>query len=235
MTDPTAPDHFLSVYQDRAALYEELVVLEDAPGHLLPALRALHPAPRPRIVEFGAGTGRLTRLLAPLAREIRAFDGAPAMVREGRTALAPWPHVTLEVADNARLPVPDAWADLAVEGWSFGHAVGWFPDTWRTVVRTYLDEMDRVLAPGGTAVLLETLGTGSPEPLAPNPGLAELYAFLEGEGYAPSWIRTDYRFPTLARARELTAFFFRHDFAFEARDGAFVLPECTGLWSRRRP
>jgi SAM-dependent methyltransferase len=231
--DPEVPDPFQRVYAEHAALYDELVRREDAPGNLLPALEALHPLAASRVVEFGAGTGRLTRLLAPRVGQLRAFDGAPAMLEVARAALAPWPTVSLELADNARLPVATGWADLAIEGWSFGHAVGWFPDRWRQVVTGYLAEMERVLRPGGCAILLETLGTGSEIPRPPNGGLGQLYELFEARGFRRAWLRTDYRFASEAEARRLTGFFFNREFRFLPGPGGVALPECTGLWSRR--
>src|SRR5690606_23118026 len=115
------------------------------------------------VVEFGAGTGRLTRLLAPHVASIAAHDASAHMLGVAERHLradgvANW---TLEVADNKRLPVADGSADVAIAGWSFGHAVGWFPDSWREEIGAAVDEMCRVLRAGGVAVILETMTTGS--------------------------------------------------------------------------
>jgi ubiquinone/menaquinone biosynthesis C-methylase UbiE len=141
---------------------------------------------------------------------------------------------TLQVAENHKLPEPDHSADLAIEGWSFGHATGWNPDGWRDEIGQALAEMRRILNPGGTAIILETLGTGSESPHPPSPALADFYQWLEhSQGFSHEWIRTDYQFESVAEADELTRFFFGDELADRiVRDKLVILPECTGVWYR---
>ena len=159
---------FKTIYASQAEAYQRMIDFEDYQGHLLPALAAIRPLDGLDVVEFGAGTGRLTVLLAPLVGTLRAFDASAHMLAlaEERLGAIDAPHVQLAVADNARLPVPDDCADLALEGWSFGHLTGWYPDTWRQEAARALAELERVLRPGGTALLIETLGTGTEMPAA---------------------------------------------------------------------
>ena len=49
-----------------------------------------------RIAEFGCGTGRVTALLAPYARQLVAIDSAPAMLDSFR---ANFPHAETRCAD----------------------------------------------------------------------------------------------------------------------------------------
>lgn len=231
--------NYREVYASQAVAYEALVSREDHQGNLRPLLESLGQPAGKGIVEFGAGTGRVTRLVAPSAAWVRAYDAYPAMVEEGRTrvAAAGLNHVTFAVADNKRLPEPDAVADLAVAGWTFGHCCAWFPDTWREEIGAAVREMLRVTRAGGTAIILETLGTGRREPLPPTPALAEYYRLLEDTfGFVRTWIRTDYRFESSAVADQLTTAFFGKTYALEPADGtAVTLPECTGVWHRRVP
>ncbi len=227
---------FRAIYAHHADRYDRLVAREDIHNNILAALEAIRPLAGLDVVEFGAGTGRLTRLLAPRVRSILAFDAAPAMLDVARerleeTTLTNW---RVGVGENTALPVPADCADLAIEGWSFGHAVGWYPMTWRDEVGRALAEMRRVLRPRGTAVLLETLGTGHEAPQPPHDGLAQLYRWLEDEqGFTATWIRTDYQFASLAEAEELTRFFFGDALADRIQqEGLTLLPECTGVWYR---
>jgi ubiquinone/menaquinone biosynthesis C-methylase UbiE len=176
----------------------------------------------------------VTRLLAPLVRSIRAFDGSPHMLEKAKarlteTGLTNW---QTEVADHSQLPAADGSADLAVEGWSFGHYAAWNPDTWREKLAAALSEMRRVLRPGGTAILIETLGTGYEKPHIVFDGLGALLAVLAWEyGCQSTWIRTDYDFESLDEAEQLCRFFFGDALADRVRrEGLVRLPECTGLW-----
>jgi ubiquinone/menaquinone biosynthesis C-methylase UbiE len=227
-------DHFQTIYATQADLYERLISREDAHGNLFAALIDIRSPDGLTIVEMGAGTGRLTRILGVMARRIFAFDAAPAMLDEAArtlelTGLTNW---RLGVADNRAVPVPDACADIAIEGWSFGHNVGWHPQTWHAEVETMLAEMQRVLKPGGTMILLETLGTGNRQPQPPNAGLAELYQWWEQvHGLQHRWVRTDYQFESVAEAERLTRFFFGDALAERVvAEQLTILPECTGIW-----
>ena len=227
---------FEEIYAQHADAYDALIEREDYQGHLLPALAAITPLDGARVVEFGAGSGRLTRLLAPLVQRIRAFDASAHMlsVAEAHLTAMGVSNWELGVADNKRLSVEDDEADIAIAGWSFGHAVGWFPDSWRDEIGAAVDEMARVLRPGGTAIILETMTTGSETPAPPTEGLATYYHWLETErGFSSTSIRTDYQFESLDEADRLTRFFFGDDLADRVRRANWViLPENTGIWWR---
>jgi ubiquinone/menaquinone biosynthesis C-methylase UbiE len=227
-------DHFQNIYAHHADHYEALVVREDYQGNILRALREIHPLEGQSVVEFGAGTGRLTLLLAPLVRSIHAYDGSAHMLEVAtdklkQTGLLNW---RTDVADNTRLPETDSSADMVIEGWSFAHAVGWYPDSWREEIGKALSEMRRIVRPGGTMILMETMGTGSETPKAPTDGLAECYRWLETQrGFQHRSIRTDYRFESLAEAESLSRFFFGDEMAEAVlRNNWVILPECTGIW-----
>jgi ubiquinone/menaquinone biosynthesis C-methylase UbiE len=225
------------IYARHAAEYDALVSAEDCDGHLLPALEALAPVAGARVLEVGAGTGRITRLLVGRGARVVGVDRAPAMLEVARRRLeamnAPsaW---ELHCADAAELPVPDAWADVAVAGWVFGHFRLWMPADWRAAIGRALGEMRRALKPGGALIVIETLGTGREDPAPPSPELAEYFAWLEAEhGLRRAAIRTDYLFPDVATAAATTGFFFGEAFGERVRRERWKrIPECTGLWSK---
>ncbi|MBZ0277083.1 MAG: class I SAM-dependent methyltransferase [Anaerolineae bacterium] len=227
-------DHFQNIYAHHAGGYEALIAREDYKGNILAALQDIRPLAGLEVVEFGAGTGRLTRLLAPLVKRIRAFDASAHMLAEAemqmqKTGLTNW---TLAVGENYTLPVEAGSADIAIQGWSFGHCCGWYPDSWKDEIGKAIAEMKRVTHPGGTLIMLETQGTGRETPAPPNDSLAAYYAWVEKElGFSSAWIRTDYRFESLAEAERLTRFFFGDELADEVvRREWVILPECTGIW-----
>ncbi|MBI5671398.1 MAG: class I SAM-dependent methyltransferase [Chloroflexi bacterium] len=227
-------DHFQNIYANHADQYEALVAREDYQGNILAALQTIRSLAGLDVVEFGAGTGRLTCLLAPLVKSIRAYDASAHMLEVATARLQSLNQSNLQttVADNKHLPAESSSADLAIEGWSFGHCVGWYPDTWREEVSAALAEMRRVLRPGGMMVLLETMGTGRETPQPPNEGLAALYGWLENEhGFSFTTIRTDYRFESLNEAERLSRFFFGDELAeMVVQNNWVILPECTGVW-----
>lgn len=230
-------DHFKRIYRHQAEQYDRLVAREDQRGNLFQALNEITPLHGLDVIEFGAGTGRLTRLLAVLVNRIFSFDIEPAMLKQADAAMSTsgMTNWHLALGDNAQMPIASACADLVIEGWSFAHVIGWYPKDWLARTDAMLAEMTRILKPGGTAVLIETLGTGRRRPLAPTPQLAQLYHHWESAcGFNSRWIRTDYQFATPEEAKELTRFFFGAALTAEhlAR-GSVILPECTGIWWKR--
>jgi len=220
------------VYARHAGQYDRLVGREDYEGHLLPALQAIRLLDGLEVVELGAGTGRLTYLLAPFVRSIWGLDASRHMLAQAAAKSAELcaRNVHLAVADHRALAVATASADLAIAGWSLCYLVVDRPFGWRAQLRRGLSEMQRALRPGGTIVLLETLGTGNEAPRRVGL-LADYYDFLEQEGYHGSWIRTDYCFESLAEAEALVRFFFGDDLAAQVVErGSVIVPECTGLW-----
>jgi ubiquinone/menaquinone biosynthesis C-methylase UbiE len=190
------------------------------------------------VLEVGVGTGRITRLLLPKVARLVGVDRAPAMLEVARRHLeqmaapAAW---ELHCADARELPVPSAFADLAIAGWVFGHLRYWLPEDWKANIAKALAEMRRALKPSGTMVIVETLGTGREDPLPPSPELAEYFAWLEAEqGMQRSTLRTDYLFPDVATAAKITGFFFGEAFGERVKRERWTrIPECTGLWSKR--
>jgi ubiquinone/menaquinone biosynthesis C-methylase UbiE len=239
---------FKKIYATQAAKYEKMVAREDYEGNLLPALGEIRPFTNQTIIELGAGTGRLTRLLAPHVCRITAMDISPHMLGVAREQLdlagfskseateehKPARSVELAAADNRHLPIADQTADVAIVGWSLGHFVGWYTADWQDQIGQALAEMARALRPDGTIIILETLGTGRETPQPPHEGLAAYYNWLENEhSFSHTWIRTDYRFASVDEADALTRFFFGEELADHVRrDNLTILPECTGIWWR---
>jgi ubiquinone/menaquinone biosynthesis C-methylase UbiE len=228
---------YRTIYTSQAEKYERMISREDHQGNIKPALARIRPLDGLEVIELGAGTGRITRLLAPEVSRITALDGSTHMLSVAQreltnSGLGNW---RLAAADNRFLPVKSNAADLAIAGWSLGHSVGWYPTSWRQEIGRVLVEMKRALRPGGAIILLETLGTNQATPRPPTAGLAAFFTWLEREqGFRKTWIRTDYRFASVQEADELTRFFFGDEMAdaILAR-GSVIVPECTGIWWRR--
>ena len=76
-------DFFKTIYRHQAEQFDRLVDREDMHGNLFAALNDIRPLHGLKVVEFGAGTGRLTRLLSVLVDKVYAFDIETPMIRRG--------------------------------------------------------------------------------------------------------------------------------------------------------
>jgi len=226
-------DHFRRIYTSRAADYQAMIAAEDADGNLLKVIEALTPLAGRRVLDLGTGTGRLPQLLAGRVQSWIGVDLHRAMLLENQRLKTG--NGRLVQADMRALPFPNACADLVTAGWAIGHLRGWYAEDWQTQIGRVLREMQRVVAPGGLLLILETLTTGALVPAPPTPGLAEYYAWLEDTwGFSRQTIRTDYQFASVAEAVARTEFFFGAELAERIKvNGWARLPEWTGVWRKR--
>jgi SAM-dependent methyltransferase len=97
---------------------------------------ALELAPGPRVLDLGAGTGKLTATLVALGAEVIAVEPDPAMLTELRRAL---PAVRALPGSAEAIPLPDASVDAVLAG----NALHWFD------MAVAGPEIARVVAPGG--------------------------------------------------------------------------------------
>lgn len=227
---------YREIYDHHADRYDALVAREDHQRNLPRLLAEIVAGNALDIVETGAGTGRLSRILAPKARNLRAFDASSAMIAVARQQLSDLPQVECAVATHDALPVAETSADLAAEGWAFGHAVGWNPSAWRDEIRRWVIELERIVRPGGHLVLVETMGTGVESPFAGGHSLEAFHSFVvDMLGFSHRSVRTDYAFDSVAEAAEAIGFFFGDPMAAEVRRrGWQIVPECTGVYWRTR-
>jgi ubiquinone/menaquinone biosynthesis C-methylase UbiE len=109
---------------------------------LLPLLEADHD-----VLDVGGGDGRISRHVAPRVRGVVISDVSPTMIKEARENLAQFENVTTHRARGYTLaPLEDGSFDLAF-------AQGVLPWLDVNVGLALLDEMHRVVRPGGTVVV----------------------------------------------------------------------------------
>lgn len=223
------------IYKTEGDKYESLIAREDYQGNILKALTEITDLENRLVLDLGAGTGRLTCLLAPIVKHIHAFDISEEMLRVCReklskTNLSNW---KIDVADHRQLPIDDNCANLVVSGWSVSYLAVWNKQTWRAELEKWLTEMKRVLAPNSTIVLFESLGTGNESPIRLE-HLKDFYIWLDEVGFQNKIIRTDYKFSSIQEAEELSRFFFGDELGDKVVKNKWViLPECTGMWWKK--
>jgi len=111
---------------------------EHRPDYAPAAVRwALEHAPGPRVLDLGAGTGKLTGTLVALGAAVIAVEPDPAMLAELRRGL---PAVRALPGSAEAIPLPDSSVDAVLAG----NAMHWFD------LDVAGPEMARVLSPGGT-------------------------------------------------------------------------------------
>jgi ubiquinone/menaquinone biosynthesis C-methylase UbiE len=228
-------DQQRKIYQSEGDRYEALVSREDYQGNIPSAIDEIIRVDSLDVFDLGAGTGRLTLLLAPRAKSIRAFDASAEMLRVCRerliaSGLSNW---QVDVADHRQLPVEDHSVDLVVSGWSVSYLAVWNRENGGTELDQWLTEMKRVLRKDGMIILFESLGTGNESPIRLE-HVESTYQWLDANGFQSKWIRTDYQFESVEEATDLAGFFFGAEMADRIREnGLVILPECTGVWWRK--
>lgn len=110
---------------------------EHRPDYAQAAVRwALELAPGSRVLDLGAGTGKLTATLFTLGADVVAVEPDPAMLAELRREL---PGTRALRGSAEAIPLPDASVDAVLSG----NAMQWFD------MDVAGPEIARVLAPGG--------------------------------------------------------------------------------------
>jgi SAM-dependent methyltransferase len=103
------------------------------------------------VLDLGAGTGKLTRVLVPVFDRVIAVEPSEAM---RRVLVALCPQAEARAGNGHEIPVPDASVDAVFAAEAFH----WFDDD------RALTEMARVLRVGGALVLMWNLPAGPWEP-----------------------------------------------------------------------
>lgn len=225
------------IYNNDAERYQALVGREDYQHHLLPAILAIDPLESKDVIELGAGTGRVSCLIAPLVRTLTAADISLHMLAYGQQRLSATgsSNWRLSLESHWALPFTNQSADILIAGWSFCYAALDAGEAWRDELEKAFSEVRRVLRPEGKLILIESLGTGFETPHPPEV-LVQYLDYLDSHEFKSSWIRTDYCFADDEEARALTTFFYGEDPLprWETPQGVIV-PECTGLWWKKKP
>ena len=106
-----------------------------------------------RGLDVGCGTGKFTRSLAALFREVSGIDvKAKSIATAKEDAAAAGVAIDFRVASGGKIPYPDAWFDTVV----FSNSLHHMPDPGEA-----LREAVRVLQPDGILYVMEPVPAGS--------------------------------------------------------------------------
>lgn len=133
-----------------AQAVEALYLTPDVVAQRARVIDLLAPAAGERILDVGLGPGLLAQDLARLAGpagQVAGLDSAPAMVAMSAARLGDLSQAEVVEGDAQNLPFPDGRFDAAVSVQVYEYV----PDMPRA-----LDELHRVLRPGGRVLILDT-------------------------------------------------------------------------------
>ena len=223
---------FSVLYENHPDLYDQLVGYEDYAGNLERMLTSLLQE-KSILLDCGAGTGRMTRILKGLTLQPFVYDLSFPMLRQLRSVCQG--EISILQASHLQLPFRENQFDGILAGWTLCHLVDLDPTGWKDKIDQVISRLLKLLRNKGTIIIVETLGTGHSEPNPPDHLLAYQEHLESFWGLHRHCLRTDYMFPDLKIATELTEFFFGESMIEFLQPGPYIsLAECTGLWSLTR-
>ena len=171
-------------FRAKGADWDEMRALELPAAAVEATLLSILPLDIGKLLDIGTGTGRLLEVLAPRLRQGLGIDASKQMLALARARLSrpDLAHCAVRLADMYRLPLTDATFDVALL-----HMVLHYAETPETV----LAEAARILAPGGTLLVIDLAAhtrTDLSQPLAHRwPGFSDdtLHRLMVGAGLNP--------------------------------------------------
>jgi ubiquinone/menaquinone biosynthesis C-methylase UbiE len=218
------------IYNNQNNLYDELVSHEDHQQNLTHFLRTEIPWESRAVIEFGVGTGRVTRMYIDLAKSALLYDNSSHMLEGARENLKPWKEKTsFQLLDNRGLNQVLESAHVVIQGWSFGHLIVDNPNTIDHWINHLVGETTRIAKEA--VVFIETMGTNVTKPLAPTETLAHFYKSLKESGFAEYVLETDYLFEDYTQAARIMGSFFGEKMEADiVAHKKNLIPEFTGVW-----
>jgi SAM-dependent methyltransferase len=169
--------------------------------------RVAPQAPRTRVLDFGCGVGRITRALADHFSQVVAVDVSPSMIDQARTLNADRPGCTF-VLNRARhlRRFADASFDVVYCRLVLQHIQP-------ALVRRYISELVRVVAPGGVLMfqLPEHMGVDPREAFESAPVTGNAVKRRLPRPLVVVYRRVKYAFVTRHQKVEMAMFGLPHD------------------------
>jgi len=191
---PACGTNFYSVYQCMPELYHEFSTAEDSTGILAQRLRERCDPLRTRLLDIGAGTGKLAGFLAPHCRNVIALEPSLPFLAFAKCHGPHRPNLCFVRGVAEHLPLCDSTATLIVLAWATFDLENGIP------------EILRVLAPGGTAVRFGAWESDALTQLFPQPSF-DLFKtnakFFEARGFQTELLDITIDFGQVGKARKV--------------------------------
>lgn len=118
----------------------------DPDGVIATTMRTIRDWSGLRVLDIGCGSGFHLPFFAESAASVVGVEPHPPLVRAAQRRVAPLDCVDVRQGVAQQLPVPDASVDVAHARWAYFFGPGCEPG---------LGELERVMAPGGVAFLID--------------------------------------------------------------------------------
>lgn len=221
------------IYEKHSYEYDELVSREDYRGNVQKFLKNGIGFTGKTVMEFGTGTGRLTAMYAEKADKIYCYDRSEHMLEQAKINLVDFKDkIEYGICDNTMIAGIEQRVDIVIEGWSFGHTASDNAEGIERTVDSLIENCRKLIKPGGSIILFESLGTDTPQAIAPTAALKEYYNLLEQKySFERTILETDYKFSSNEEAERITGFFFGDDFQQKLSfKNVGIVKEFTGVW-----
>ena len=144
-------DSLAESWEDTLGKFETAGAYRIVLSRALPTEMIVEPNAKPRVLDCGTGTGAFLSAFADASRgqpELHGVDISPAMLEQAREMITQRGHeAQFRLGELTQLPYPDAHFDVVLAA----HVVEHIADP-----QAALEEMRRVLKPGGLMVLCVT-------------------------------------------------------------------------------
>lgn len=160
--------------------------------------------PRGRVLDVGAGDGHTASELNGSGRTVIALEPDPGMVSRERGLIC-----ASGVAQD--IPFHDDTFDGAYSTWAF-----FLSGMDASVLDAGLDEVSRVVVPGGPMVFVDNAGDDEFSALSPR-AISGASSWWTDRGFEMRVLESSFRFDSVDEARELLAFYFGDDVSASVR------------------